>query len=90
MNVYVFLFTKTLFFFFLFSFFHPSCFFLFFYKLTYIHHVGEDYGPGAKSCSETQMDDWYQLIKFRTREDGVEGVVSIVMDFQYGVEWRKV
>ena len=90
MNVFIcmyFLFTKTLFSFF----FYPPLFFslFFIYKFT-CTCLGEDYGPGAKSCSETQMDDWYQLIKFRTREDGVEGVVSIVMDFQYGVEWRKV
>ena len=84
--MYVFSFHKNSVFFFLLS---TPVFSLFFYKFT-CTCLGEDYGPGAKSCSETQMDDWYQLIKFRTREDGVEGVVSIVMDFQYGVEWRKV
>ena len=85
--MYVFSFHKNSFFFFLFS--TPVFSLFFIYKFT-CTCLGEDYGPGAKSCSETQMDDWYQLIKFRTREDGVEGVVSIVMDFQYGVEWRKV
>ena len=47
---------------------------------------GEAFGPGAKSCSETQMDDWYELLKF-TVSDSV--VVSLSVDFVYGVVWDK-
>ena len=50
---------------------------------------GEGEGPGAKSCSETQMDDWYELIKFHVTEDGSLKVASVTMDFQYGAVWHK-
>ena len=47
---------------------------------------GEAFGPGAKSCSETQMDDWYELLKFTVDNDAI---VSLSLDFVYGVVWDK-
>ena len=48
---------------------------------------GEAFGPGSKSCSRTQMDDWYELLKFQV--DGNGNVLSIKLDFVYGVTWKK-
>jgi CubicO group peptidase (beta-lactamase class C family) len=47
---------------------------------------GEAWGPTAKSCSRTQMDDWYELVFFE-----MEGTSSMrfTFDFVYGNSWVK-
>ena len=54
---------------------------------------GEAWGPAAKSCTRTQMDDWYELFTFHVVEDAAtKGKVSsfITLDFVYGVVWNRV
>ena len=47
---------------------------------------GEAWGPTAKSCSRTQMDDWYELVFFEMEGSSAR---SFTFDFVYGNSWVK-
>jgi len=43
-------------------------------------------GPAAATCTRTQSDDWWNLVKFR--KDG-DGGVALTADVAYGALWRR-